>query len=156
MKKAKYIIFAISSFMLMMPRVLANVNLQYVSCGDTHGIPAPIPLLTSILYTLLVIVAPIILIIFSVVALLKAVVAQKTEEIMKARTTLLKKLLATALIYLVAGVTQFVFTQAASEGERDTLANCISCFLYNSHCAESPQPWAPPNPPSADEDPDEE
>jgi Kef-type K+ transport system membrane component KefB len=143
-KYFKYIMFGIVMFLFLTDPVLANTNLRYVSCGNTTGIPAPVPMLTSILYYALLIVTPIIFIIFSAITLTKAIVAQKSEDIMKARTSLIKKLIAGALVFLVAGVVQFVVTQAAhgsERGEGGNLVSCISCFLYNYGCQPSTVPW---------------
>ena len=139
MNKIKYAFFGILSFVLLIPSVLAtaNPNLEYVSCGTTTGIPAPIPLLTSILFTLLIIITPLILIIFSIIALTKAIAAQKADDIVKARNGIIKKIIAAALVFLVAGITQFVITQAADNSESGTLTRCLSCFLYQENCEPS-------------------
>lgn len=112
----------------------------YVACGDATGIPGPVPELTSIAYTLLIIATPIILIIFSIVALVKAIVAGSQDDILKARKKLVRKFLATALVFFVAGIVQFIVTKAASASEKSTISTCLSCFLYNSNCVESVGP----------------
>ena len=143
MNKIKYIFFGLLSFMLFLPTVVADVNphLQYVSCGDATGIPAPVPQLTSIIFTLLIVLTPIILIIFSIITLTKAMAAQKADDIVKARNSIIKKVIAAAIVFLVAGITQFVITQAASDGESGNLTSCLSCFLYNTNCTPYNMQW---------------
>jgi uncharacterized membrane protein len=144
MNKIRYLFYVMLAFILLTPSVLAteNPHLQYVSCGNTTGIPAPIPQLTSIIFTLLIVVTPIIMIIFSIITLTKAIAAQKADEITKARNSIIRKVIATMLVFLVAGITQFVITQAASSSESGTLTSCLSCFLYNANCEPYTMDWS--------------
>ena len=136
-KKVLMLIFALALF-VMPTMVFAEYNLEYVACGNATGIPKPVPQMTSILYTLLVIATPIVLIIFGIVTLLKAITAGDSGEITKAKGKLIKKFIAAALVFFVAGMVQFVVTQAADSSEKTSVADCINCFLYfNDSCAES-------------------
>ena len=54
---------------------ISKRDTQYVSCGSATGIPAPVPKLTSALYTLLIIATPIALVILSIGALVKDITA---------------------------------------------------------------------------------
>ncbi len=114
----------------------------YVACGDAKSIPQPVPQLTSVAYTLIIIAVPVILIVFSIVTLVKAVTAGSPDEILKARGKLIKKFIAAAIIFFVAGITQFVVTKAADDSEGNNIASCISCFLYYDGCTESEPPEA--------------
>ena len=145
MKKIKMIMTGIVMFVVMMPQVMADRAVHYVGCGDVESIPAPVPQMTSIAYTLLIIGTPLILIAFSIVALSKAVTAGKADEIMKAKSKLMKKLLAGLLVFLVAGFAQFILTRAGDDSERSTIASCIGCFLYNvCSPSDNPLPITPP------------
>ena len=139
MKKVSYVIVIIMLLMLYMPQVMANEGhkYHYVSCGEVGGIPQPVPQMTSIAYTLLVIATPIVLIIFSIIVLVRAIVKQDPGEIVKARGSLIKKVLAAAIVFLVAGIAQFVITRAAGASEAGTMSSCLNCFLYNNGC----EPW---------------
>ena len=139
MKKIKKIMTVVVMFLIMMPQVMAEKPLYYVACGDVESIPKPIPQMTSIAFTLLIIGTPIVLIIFSIVALSKAVTTGKAEDVMKAKSKLLRKVVAGLLIFLVTGFSQLVLTRAGDDTERGTIVECLSCFLYNS-CASSSNP----------------
>lgn len=136
------------SFLLITPvhanpeddSIINNSN-KYVACGDATGIPEPVPMLTSIAYTILIVATPIVLIIFSIIALIKAVTAGNAEEINKAKGKLIKKFITTAVVYFVAGIVQFVVTKAADSSEAGTISSCLNCFLYNSGCATSQGPY---------------
>ncbi len=146
MKKIKMSLFLLVASLLCLPVVEAietdSSTLSYVSCGSATGIPVPVPELTSVAYTLIVIATPIILIVFSIVALVKAIVAGSPDEITKAKGKLIKKFLATAIIFFIAGITQFVVLQAASASEEASISNCLSCFLYHENCEPSEGPDA--------------
>ncbi len=118
-----------------------ETNPDYVSCGSATGIPAPIPTLTSVAYTLLIVATPIILIVFSIIALVKAITAGNAEDINKAKNKLIKKFITTAIVFFVAGIVQFVITKAADSSETGTISNCLSCFLYHDKCEASQGPY---------------
>lgn len=158
MKKITIVVFLLMvSFLLVSPVYARNdaggadgagagntieaTETNYVSCGSATGIPAPIPMLTSVGYTLLIVATPIILIIFSIVALVKAITAGNADEINKAKNKLIKKFITTAIVYFVAGIVQFVITKAADGSEKGTISSCLSCFLYHTDCAESQGPY---------------
>lgn len=144
MKNKKKIIMIIVTIMLfVIPTVVfaapSRQNLEYVACGDATGIPKPVPQLVSTLYTLLIIGTPIVLVIFSIVALTKAITSGSQDDIRKAQGKLVKKFIAAALVFFIAGLVQFVITKAADGSEKDSIVACIDCFLYydGTNCAPS-------------------
>ncbi len=143
MKKIAKLLCLISVCFLFSPTVQAieATKTEYVACGDATGIPAPIPQLTSIAYTLLITTTPVILIVFSIIALVKATTAGSQDEIMKAKGKLIKKFITAAVVFFVAGIVQFVVTKAADTSEKGTISKCVSCFLYNSNCDASEDPY---------------
>ena len=137
MKKAKLMHLLIILLLLIPTVVLAEQdvpsrkNLEYVACGNSGGIPAPVPQLTSALYTLLIIATPITLVIFSIVALVKAITSGSQDDIKKAQSKVIKKFIAAALVFFIAGTVQFVITKAADSSEKTSIVSCIECFLYS-------------------------
>ena len=107
-------------------------NLEYVACGESGGIPAPVPQLTSALYTILIIATPITLVIFSIVALIKAITSGSQDDIKKAQSKVIKKFIAAALVFFIAGMVQFVVTKAADASEETSIVSCIDCLLYHT------------------------
>lgn len=113
--------------------IILRNSLEYVKCGTSGGIPRPVPQLTTIAYTFLVVFTPLILIAFSIVTLIKSIVNGNVEEISKAKSKLIKKIIITAIIYTVAALVQFVVNRVASKAsDKDTFSKCMSCFLYYS------------------------
>ena len=137
MKKAKLMHLLIILLLIIPTAVLAEQdvpsrqNLEYVACGNSGGIPAPVPQLTSALYTLLIIATPITLVIFSIVALVKAITSGSQDDIKKAQSKVIKKFIAAALVFFIAGMVQFVITKAADSSEKTSIVSCIECFLYS-------------------------
>ena len=130
------------SFLVAMPvYAIEETETNYVSCGSATGIPAPIPMLTSVAYTLLIVATPLILIVFSIIALIKAITAGSADDINKAKGKLIKKFITTAIVFFVAGIVQFVVTKAADGSEKGTISSCLSCFLYHNNCETSVGPY---------------
>ena len=71
------------------------------------------------------------------ISLTKAVTAGSQDDVMKAKNKLIKKFVAAAIIYFVAGIGQFVINKAAGASEKSTVLSCMNCFLYNSGCQDS-------------------
>lgn len=89
-----------------------------------------VPKLTSISVTLLKTVTPVILIIISIIQLVKGITSGKEDEMSKAQRSIIKKIIAAALVFFVISIVQFVMMKVASNNsEKNNLSNCLSCFL---------------------------
>ena len=111
-------------------------NLQYVQCGDAFDIPKQLPSLISLLVNLLKIATPIILIMISIITLFKAITASKEDEIKKAQSSLIKKIIAAVMVFFVISIVQFVVSKVADSADQGGLESCFSCFL-NNDCSDS-------------------
>lgn len=106
-------------------------NLQYVMCGDAHDIPAQIPSLISMAVNLLKIATPIILIIVSIITLVKAIMSSKEDEIKKGQQSLIRKVIAAIMIFMIISMVQFVVLKVADDKDQTSISACMSCFLNN-------------------------
>ena len=104
-------------------------NLQYVACADTYDIPNQVPELIKFLINLLEIAVPIILVIVGSITLLKAIASTNDDAIKKAKTSLIKKLIAAALVFLIVVIVKFVISIVADSSETDSISKCLDCFL---------------------------
>lgn len=104
-------------------------GLTYVMCGDAKDIPSIAPKLSSYAVSLLKTVAPIVLIIMSIVSLVKSIASGKEEDIKKAQTTLIKRLILCALVFFVVTIVQFVMAKVADSSDKKNVSKCLSCFL---------------------------
>lgn len=108
-------------------------NLLYVGCGGASDIPVQAPAIISLAVNLLKIATPIILIFVSIVTLLKAMSAQKEDEIKKATSSLVRKIIASALVFFVVSIVQFIISVVASDdADYNNFSNCLDCFLNNN------------------------
>ena len=109
---------------------LAN-NLDYVACGTATKIPKPFPQLTTVAYTLLITATPLVLIVFSIITLVKAIMSGNIEDVTKAKGKLLKKVIIAVIIFLVAGLVQYVLNRVTTnDDDKNSMATCMKCFLY--------------------------
>lgn len=111
-------------------------NLTYVKCGDAYDIPSQAPALISFAVNLLKIATPIVLIIVGIITLVKAVAATKEDEIKKAQNSLIKKVIASVMVFFVVSVVQFVILRVADKTEHGSISSCMSCFL-NNECSKN-------------------
>jgi len=108
-------------------------NLLYVRCGGASDIPMQIPKIISLAINLLKIATPIILIFISLITLIKAMSGQKEDEIKKATSALVRKIIAAALVFFVIAIVQFVISVVAEDDEEyNSFENCLNCFVNNS------------------------
>ena len=107
-------------------------NLQYVRCGNAFDIPTYLPKMISFVINLLKIVTPIILIFTSALSLLKAITASKEDEMNKAKSALLRRIIIAALIFFTISITEFVIDKVANGDEPEELSSCFNCFINNT------------------------
>lgn len=107
-------------------------DLTYVKCGGAWDIPNKLPELTSFFVNLLKIVTPIILIVLSIITLIKATASSNADQIKKAQNTLIKRIIAAAMVFFVIQITQFVMIKVAEDSDAGGVTACLSCFLNNT------------------------
>ena len=135
-KKTKFILliyFIVLGVMLFNAGDLTKLanNLDYVACGTATKIPKPFPQLTTVAYTLLITATPLVLIVFSIITLVKAIMSGNIEDVTKAKGKLLKKVIIAVIIFLVAGLVQYVLNRVTTnDDDKSSMATCMKCFLY--------------------------
>ena len=113
-------------------------NVLENACETAIGANVPDTLLDIIhyVYIAIQIVVPIMLIMFGMIELAKAITAQKEDEIKKAQSGLLKKVVLAVLVFLVLSIVQFAFDFASADlkksGEKGNVWNCVKCFIGGS------------------------
>ena len=115
-------------------------NLTYVMCGDARDIPSEAPRIISFIIKFFKVAVPIVLVITSIITLLKALATSKEDEIKKAKSVLIRRIIAAVLAFFVVSIVQFVISLAASGSERDNcgserdnFSKCLDCFV-NDNC----------------------
>lgn len=130
MKKLKYLItfVAVSLFSISVQAYDYNA----VSCGNIKDIPGKVPDLVSFGITLVQIAVPVVLVVISMIDLVKAVSAQKEDEIKKGQQMLIKRIITAAIVFVVIALVKLVISVVANSGESSSIIDCIDCFVEGS------------------------
>ncbi len=124
--------------------ISSPTGLVYVACGKdlslnncngggtgAYDIPVIIPRLISFAVNALKIVTPVVLIIVGMIQMIKAVASSKEDEIKKAQSGLVKKIIIAIMIFFVIAIVQFAINKVADSSEKASLSKCLKCFLNN-------------------------
>lgn len=106
--------------------------MEYVSCGEIiTKMNSFIPELTHLAILIIKIGTPVILIILGMIDMFKAMTAQKEDEIKKAQSLFIKRLIAGVLVYLVFIFVELVFNVLADAvgPNKDNIWSCVECFM---------------------------
>lgn len=110
--------------------------LDTTECKNVFGTEVISPIDSTIHYVYLGIqvVVPILLIVFGMIELGKAIAAQKEDEIKKAQSGFLKKLVLAVLVFLVFAIVNFVVNFAAgnddeNEDNKNNIWNCVDDLI---------------------------
>lgn len=105
------------------------------TCGGTGFEFHPsLPNFTSTLYDLLKIATPVIIIITGMMDMLKAVSAQKEDEIKKAQQKFVRRLLAGVVVFLVFVIVETVINTFVESTDATGAMQCVNCFLSGGPC----------------------
>lgn len=93
-----------------------------------------IPYIVTSIITVIKIVVPILLIIFGMIDLVKAVTAGKEDEIKKAQSTFIKRLVIGILVFFVIILVQMLVSFVSNKD--NNVSSCFDCFV-NGHVGDS-------------------
>lgn len=102
-----------------------------IVCGDTD-VPYIAAQVTSTIITILKIATPVIIIIFGMIDLVKAVIAQKEDDISKGGKTFLKRTIIGVCVFLVFVFVQLIIGLVAPQDDNVNMWNCVDCFVNNN------------------------
>lgn len=101
-----------------------------LTCGETSfEFHENLPNFTSTLYSILKFGTPVIIVITGMLDMLKAVSAQKEDEIKKSQQKFLRRLLAGAIVFLVFFIVEAVINFVVDSTESKNALDCVNCFL---------------------------
>ena len=98
-------------------------------------VPNILPNIVSLAVGIIQVVVPILLIVMGMLDLGKAVAASKEEEIKKAQTLFIKRIVAAVLVFFIVAIVQLVFGLLAdadsSDGsiDKEGITECMDLFL---------------------------
>lgn len=99
-----------------------------ITCGEME-IPYAAPKIVSTLIIGLEIATPILIIIFGSIDLIKAVIAQKDDDIKKGWQTFIKRLLVGAIVFVTFLIVEFFIGLVAPHNENENMWDCVDCFV---------------------------
>lgn len=107
-----------------------DTSLTY-TCGSVGlEFNGMIPYIVSSAVTIIKIVVPILLIIFGMIDLVKAVTAGKEDEIKKAQTVFIRRLVMGILVFFVVVIVQMLVSFVSNKDSN--VSNCFNCFINGS------------------------
>ncbi len=102
------------------------------ACRTLACIPTDVARITTLIYNILKIAAPLVLIIVGMFDMARAVAAGKEDEIKKAQGLLVKKAISAALVFLLLSLITFVFNILSNNDQSaQSVIKCVNVLLNN-------------------------
>lgn len=109
-----------------------ETSLSY-TCGTLNfNFSGMIPYVVHTVIIIIKIVIPVLLVIFGSIDFLKAVIAQKEDEIKKGQQTFIKRLIAAVIVFFVVQIVQLIISFASNDDS--DIVNCFDCFVNGNGC----------------------
>lgn len=101
-----------------------------VKCGDDVEFPAYLVKLCANIIGFIQVIVPVIIILVGMIELFKAVIASDEKKMSESKDSLIRKIIAGVMIYLVIAIIQFAFTAIPNftDGDVDVM-ECVSYFI---------------------------
>lgn len=130
MKKKLFLIFLVALFIISIPTVQAVDITGCQTVLENVKIDVKIANIVHTIIVVIKIIVPIIVVVVGMIDLIKAVIAQKEDEIKKNQKIFFKRLISAALIFFVIQIVQLVISFAAGDdADNPGIMDCASCFL---------------------------
>lgn len=130
MKKLNYLVCAFVALFMLSSSVFAATNIQ--GCSLDIDIDVKIVNAVHMIILVIQIVVPVLLVVFGSIDFLKAVIAQKEDEIKKGQQTFIKRLIAGIIVFFVIAVVKLIISFAAGD-DKDTILQCANCFFNGAN-----------------------
>lgn len=127
-KKISYCLLLFIGLFALVSPVFADME----GCsGLGIDIDKRIPDAVHIVILVIQIAIPVLLVIFGSIDFLKAVIAQKEDEIKKGTQTFIRRLITAAIVFFIVAFVKLIVSFAAGDDSADII-NCANCFLNGS------------------------
>lgn len=132
MKKIKYLVCAFVALFMLSSSVFAT---DIKGCSLDIDIDVKIVNAVHMIILIIQIVVPVLLVVFGSIDFLKAIIAQKDDEIKKGQQTFIKRLIAGIIVFFVIAVVKLVISFAAGDDDeqKETILNCANCFFNGAN-----------------------
>lgn len=127
LKRVSYcLLFIVGMFLLVSPAFASMEACN--TLGDGMDIDPKLGSAVHLIILVIQIVVPVLIVVFGSIDFLKAVIAQKEDEIKKGQQTFIKRLIAGVIVFFVVVIVRLIVSFAAGE-DKTTILNCADCFL---------------------------
>lgn len=99
------------------------------TCGGIKFMPVAVANLVSMVINTIKVLVPVILIVMGLIDFTKAMTKQKEDEMKKAQTIFIKRLIAGVLVFFVVAIVQFAFGIVNKATGENSYMGCVSCFV---------------------------
>lgn len=131
MKKRVCLILLVLALMLFATPVFArNITSCDAALGTDVIIDAKIPKTVSTIITAIKVLVPVLLVIFGMIDLVKGITAQKEDDIKKGQKTLVKRIIAGAIVFFVFSGVQLLISFVGDDDKKNIMT-CAKCFINN-------------------------
>ncbi len=113
--------------------IVSAASYEKIVCGTTD-IPYIAAQITSTVIDILKIITPVIIIVLGMIDLLKAVMAQKEDDIKKGQQTFIKRLVVGISVFLVFFLVEIIIGFVAPQNTNRSMWQCVDCFV-NGNCS---------------------
>lgn len=131
MKKKIFMLIVLAVVMMYVPSVLAVDITGCSSILPNVRIDAKVPNVIHMIILVVQIAVPVLLVVFGMMDLVKGVMASKEDEIKKGQNTLIKRIIAAAIVFFVIAVVKFVISVVADNS--NSIMDCANCFLNGAN-----------------------
>ncbi len=108
---------------------LDDIAYYLTDCGC---IPLHLARLASLAYNIIRVLVPVVLILVGMITLTKSILGQKDDDLKKAQTSVIKKVVAAVIVFLVMTSVQFTLNMvsgAMSKTDKDNMWECVTYML---------------------------
>ena len=128
-KKIMFTFLLVSMVCLFMPSVYAE-DFTCAALGNTVLIDTQLADIVHLVILAIQIAVPILLVVYGMLDLMKAVMAQKEDEIRKGQQTFVKRLIAAIIVFFIIAVVKLAIS-AVAKNDSGIMA-CANCFIEGS------------------------
>ena len=133
MNKKRIMLFSLFTLICLFSLKM-NVFADNIECAifpDGTVIDSSIADLVHTIIRFIQIAVPIILVVLGMIDFLKALMAQKEDEIKKGQQIFIKRAIAAIIVFFVIAVVKFVISAVAGDDSSDII-RCADCFIEGS------------------------
>lgn len=112
--------------------IYSNYTKDTVSCGNNMAsdIPKLLPQVISIIYNIIQVAIPVLLVVLGLMDFMKALSAQKEDNMKKSQQLFVKRLISAAIIFFAFAIVKLVISFVA-DGNNSDIMDCAECFIKN-------------------------